>query len=289
MLSAFKKPPEDNYRKAIGLLIFCILSEIQIDPFFPVMENISFKPIKIDSSVEDLNQFYSIDNYSDLDNLMNYSLGNQDYLHFEGCLRNSKTEGGNKIRNWHKKYHSLKNWDFFYITCMKIVLIEQLHESNENKYKEFLLWEKMEYRFSFICAVFAMIIFSTNRVRGMNKFKQSLGRIERKEAIDNMVWDLYFIDYFIRKVAHKQTTEEFILASADKALCEICNLAIKITSYSELEELKKHIPMELFCLWQDYLKIWDDETIERYFPKDPEHQLTTQNNMKAEYESILGI
>lgn len=289
ILSAFDKPPEDNFRKAIGLLYFCIISGIQLEPFLPVMEEISYEYERANQSIRNLDLFYIIDNYDDIDSLLNYAVGTQDKLFLEVNIEIKASKNGQKIREWHRRYQSLWKWDLFYIACMKIVIIDQLPESNDSKLKRFILWEKQDFQYSRVSTAFAMICFSTNRIRGMIKFKKKYGQFERKKAIQNMTWDLYLIDHFIKKFGNKPETEEFILASADRALREVCELAIKISSNQDPEQLKKVLDKETFNYWTYSENIFKDTTIVRHFPVDQDNKILKKNQMRAKYEDTLGI
>ena len=286
--SAFQKPPQENFRKAIGLLYFCINSGIQIDPFLPVMEEISFCSDMLETSIHNLDIFYAIDNYPDLESLLQYSLGIRDKLYLDES-RIIASKGGEQIRDWHSKYHLLEKWDLFYITCLKIAIIDQLPVNNEMKFRQFVLWEKKDFLFSPICMAYAMVCFSNNRMQGTIKYKKKQGMIERRKAINNMVWDLYFVNHFIKRFSEKDDNQEFLLASADKALNRTSELAKCICFKAKPEELKKILNTEEFYYWQIYNQVYEDETISRNFVKDKIKQPELHKQMVAEYEDILGI
>lgn len=286
--SAFQKSPQENFRKAIGLLYFCINSGIQIDPFLPVMEEISFCSDRLDTSIHNLDIFYAIDNYPDLESLLQYSIGLRDKLYLDES-RIIASKGSEQIRDWHRKYQLLVKWDLFYTTCLKIAIIEQMPVDNENKFRHFVLWEKKDFLFSPICMAYAMVCFSNDRMHGSIKYKKKQGMSERRKAINNMVWDLYFVNHFIKQFSRKLDNQEFILASADKALNRTCELAKCICFNAEPEELKKILNKEEFHYWLIYIQIFEDKTISRNFAKDKIEQPELHKQMVAEYEEILEL
>jgi hypothetical protein len=252
------------------------------------MEEISFNPDRLESSIHNLDIFYAIDNYPDLESLLQYSIGIRDNLYLDES-RIKASKGGEQIRDWHSKYHLLKKWDLFYITCLKIIIIDQLPVNNEIKFRHFVLWEKKDFLFSPICMAYAMVCFSNNRIHGTIKFKEKQCRIERKNAISNMVWDLYFVNHFIKQFSGKHDYQEFLLASADKALNRTCELAEVICFNAKPEELKKKLNNEEFHYWQLYTQVFEDKMISRNFTKDKLEQPELFKQMVAEYEDILGI
>ena len=57
LLNSYKRKPNENFRDAVSLLVFCQLCKIQIDPTYAVYEKINYSNHRAPEAIKDLNLF----------------------------------------------------------------------------------------------------------------------------------------------------------------------------------------------------------------------------------------
>lgn len=57
-----KNHPKDNYRDAVALLVFCQITNIEIDPSYAIYEKVNYTTSNLDDVITDLELFKNINN-----------------------------------------------------------------------------------------------------------------------------------------------------------------------------------------------------------------------------------
>lgn len=238
ILSGYKESnPSAEYRDAVGLVAFCQFLEINFNISLAIHERVT-NTIDIQSAAEEIDLFFKIDD-SDLKELSNFALGIENS--FTICEKDV-SHLKRKIFKWYEDYESLTEWKSIYLITLKIV---KIYSSKKNKgfagFVELIDWMQRDYRYSLVCIVFAIFLFSSSRIKGQMKFKSSQGLQERKSQIVNMTWDLYIMNYYFRQLQKKTDNEEFIVASNDIALRQVLKVALDVQNNSSTLEIKKYL------------------------------------------------
>ena len=217
-----RQSPNLLHRKALALLIFCQLSEIEIDPFFSVLERL--KDDNVDDVLQDLYLFQKLNN-SDANILAKYATGSSVTLELNNEVYFSYATTREKLIHYKKR----DEWKSLYLMILKIV---EIYSDNTITYNNKLCfytdWLVKEFRLGVPCIVFASVLFGKKPLHKMMKYKNSDNRDEKIKKIKNMTWDLFILRYFFIKWQEKKENEEFIFASSDKAFRELLRLTIQI-------------------------------------------------------------
>ncbi|KFX71665.1 hypothetical protein TMS3_0107000 [Pseudomonas taeanensis MS-3] len=233
---ARKGGDNEQYRAAAALITFCQIANIEVDPTYPAYEKLNHNEEKLSEVLSDLELFHRINN-SRPNQLAKYALG-----HSEKILTDSQYSL-NKIRVGHEltKYKKLKEWDSLYLMILCITRIDTSNTPRHKKLEEFVKWTILKFRKSLVAITYAAVLFSNRPLKRMMKYKFSHSKVEKKNHITNMTWDLYIMDQYFKSWIKKDTSE-FLFASADKAFCNLLRLAVNIQKTQNLDPLKEYLP-----------------------------------------------
>lgn len=244
ILNSYKKKPNQHTQDAIGLLVFCQLSGIQIDPTYAVYEKLNYTKENLPEVITDLDIFNKINNHN-TDSLIKYALGESD----EFFLNRTENIDRKNLEKSLTKYKKLKEWDSIYLILLACVSIAQKNISNEKKLTMFTNWMISKFRRSLVCWTYAIIYFSQKPIKKMMKYRTTDSYELKKNQLYNMTWDLYIMNtYFRNWIAQKEETE-FIYATDDKAFKSILKVAINI------QLNRSFTPLKTFVSKSDYANL----------------------------------
>ncbi|TGK67392.1 hypothetical protein [Leptospira kanakyensis] len=271
ILSAYKNSkPNINYRNAIALISFCQFSEILIESNIAVYEKIDYDQKRIEEAIADLKLFYRIDDTPYTDSLIAYAIGEQDFIRINDKeLRNDSID---HFREWFKEFTALKNWKIFYLSILKITEIEISHMKDESKFSTLLNWMYEKFIFTEIPTVFAIILFSSRRIRGMFKYKSTDNYKLKKKQITNMTWDIFMIDHYFRILNKKRTDEEIMIATEDQLVKSILKIVLEHSQTKDYNILLKYLPSSS----EKMIKTYEN------FSKKTGHRLCNSKNFDLE-------
>jgi hypothetical protein len=277
--------PKEPHRKAIALLAFCQLSEIEIEPLFSVLERL--KEDNLDDVLEDLDLFNKLNN-SDTISLADYALGKSEYIELNSELYFSYE----KIKEELTQYKKRDEWKSLYLMILKVADIHSNASiAPKNKLSIYLDWLIRDFRLGVPGIVYALVLFGKRPLAKMMKYKASDSRCEKLKNINNMVWDLFVIRYFFIKWQEKNEHEEFIFASADKPLREVLSLAIQVYKQNNPEPCRSYVNESDF---KKIEKLFDtaNNNADRIY-KNPDWTANDRYNHREalilEHENRLGI
>lgn len=231
--SSNEKRVSQNSRDAIGLILFCQIANIVIEPNLAMHEYISFNKDNIEKALDEIELFRNIDSYSD-EAIMDYAMGRIDYLPNVKPLKiDERVELSDEI----SKITWLKEWDYFYLVVLKLISINKLDINNETKRFEFINWMSNEARLSTVAFIYSMYLFSRNKVRGMIKYKENDSHETQRAAVKNMTWDLYYINSGLRLYQSKKENQEYVFVSNDNVLKMVFGKLVQV-AYKELDAIK---------------------------------------------------
>ncbi len=258
-----KKTPKNNYRDAVALLVFCQISNIEIDPSYAVYEKVNYEASNLDEALPDLELFKNINN-SDTEGLAKYALG---YESSYEIATEHKINHAEK-REILTKYRRLTEWDSLYLILLSVVDIKFDDAIPENKkLPKFLEWLICKFRMSLVGTIYAMVLFGKKPLKRMMKYDPKLNVDERKNALWNMTWDLYIMNQFFRKWIGKDNAEEFFFASDDKAFCELLRSAIKVQQIGDFSPLIPYLSKSGYETAENFLNL-DESSIKRVYKTD---------------------
>ncbi len=236
LLKSIKKSNESEQSKmAIALLVFCQLSDIEIDASFAVHEKL--KEDNLDEIIQDLELFYKLNN-SDTNELADYALGKSVKIELNNEIKFNHDEIRNKLIRCEKP----DEWESLYLMILKITVIYMDDSvSKKMKLSYFIDWLLQDFRMGLPAIVYALLLFGKSPVSRMMKYKNSDSRDKKIQSLNNMTWDLFIIKGFFKKWTGKQEIEEFIFASDDKAFSKILNLAVQTQMNGNFEPCKSYL------------------------------------------------
>lgn len=222
---AVKKTVASSFsRVAIAHVVFCQLAEILIDPTIAVYEKVNYSDEKLADSINDLELFYQIDSGAN-DDMASYAMGGSESFRID----TSKKVDKELLREKIMEYQRLRDWQSLYLIMLVIIKINNDPEiAKEDKLKELLNWLIYDYRKSIVSVVYAIYLYSNNPLKRMMKYKKGQSKSEKKDAVHNMVWDLYFMDSFLKKWTDRPGNLEIMLISGDKALGKMLRTLIDL-------------------------------------------------------------
>ncbi|MCK9398318.1 MAG: hypothetical protein M0Q44_22375 [Methylobacter sp.] len=277
--------PKELPRKAIALLTFCQLSEIEIEPLFSVLERL--KEDNLDDVLSDLYLFNKLNN-SDTIALANYALGKSEYIEL-----NSEIDFPfEQIKEGLTQYRKRDEWKSLYLMILKIADIHSNASiAPRNKLSTYLDWLIRDFRMGVPCIVYALVLFGKKPLSKMMKYRSNDSRCAKLKSINNMVWDLFIIRYFFIKWQEKNEHEEFIFASADKPLCEVLSLAIQVYKKNSPEPCRSYVNESDF---KEIEKLFDaaNNNLERIYQNPdwtPEDRYNYREQLILEHENRLDI
>jgi hypothetical protein len=238
ILSGYKEGnPSAEYRDAVGLVAFCQFLEIHFNISLAIHERVKNK-IDIQTAAEEIDLFFKIYD-SDPKELCDFALGIKDSFTIS---QNDVSHLKQKLFKWYEDYEFLTEWKSIYLITLKIAQIYACKKKEGSAgFTELIDWMQKYYRYSLVCIVFAIFLFSSNKIKGQMKFKSPQSWQKRKSQIVNMTWDLYVMNFYFRKLQKKTDNEEFIVASNDIALRKILKVALDVQNNSSTFEIKKYL------------------------------------------------
>ena len=210
-------------RAAVGLVAFCQLAEIDIDPALAVYELINHDEHRADEAVEKMLIFDQINN-ADNQQLVEFSLGHRDLFDLPTIPSRNK----NELKSSLIKYRRLREWDSIYLIILAIIDIDQSSTQSKDKLYRVIDWMYREFRLSAIAISFCVVYFGKHPVKNMMKYKSSQSIEERLKCIENMTWDMYIMTRYLRTWIGNKTNDNFLYASDDRAFRKTLRLCIDV-------------------------------------------------------------
>lgn len=276
ILNAFKKDnPKKEFRDAIALVAFCQLSEIELDPIYAVYEKVNYRTDEqtLNETASDLELFNKINNINN-GSLISYSLGlGNDIVPYEEYSIDHET-----IKYNLTKYRRLIEWDSLYLIVLFIIytfLDKKL--SKLEKLQKVIEWMIKEFRLSLVGITFAAIFFSENPLKKMMKYKESYDSNTKRRSAFNMTWDLYNLNRYFRMWTEKESEQENMFASGDKAFNAVLRNAIKVQQTGDLRCFNSFLSEDI----TDYLSKISSQP-ELYFKR-----VYMSDNWSADYRAEL--
>ncbi len=288
LLNGIKRNKKNKlHLDAISLLIFCQISEIEVDPVYAVYEKVNYGTEKLEEITNDLSLFNNLNNQNP-HNLAKYLFTSSDLI-IEDIVETDKADLSEKLT----RYKRLTEWDSLYL---HILAITQIHTETPNDYEEnikkFIDWSICKFRLSMPAIIFASVLFAkefpqcNNQTRkNVMKFKSSQDSLKRKNSLINMTWDLYFMNRFFRRWTGKKENEEFLFASADKVLTTLLRIGIKLQDTGSCNHLLEFLSPST-VKYIDNVDEMAKSTPNRIFNSDdwtPEYR----SNLIEDFEKIL--
>lgn len=282
LLNSSKKDiPKDNYRGAVALLVFCQISNIELDPSYAVYEKVNYDESNLEEALSDLELFKNINN-SDTEELAKYALSYKSSYEVATEHRVNHDEQ----REILTKYRRLTEWNSLYLILLSIIDIKfDKTIPAHKKLPKFLEWLISKFRKSLVGTIYAMVLFGKKPLKRMMKYDPKQSASERKSALWNMTWDLYIMNQFFRKWIGKDDTDEFFFASDDKAFCELLRSAIKVQQIGDFSPLIPYLSKSGNEVAEAFLNL-DESSVDRVYETDewcPEYR----EKLIKSYESTL--
>jgi len=238
LLNIVKKPTlKDDFRDAASLLVFCQVTNIDIDPTFSVYEKVNYDAINLEDALPDLELFHNLNN-TDMDVIAKYALGYSDSVRVEAA----HTLDYEKTKTNLMKYEKLKEWDTLYLMVLSIIdLYINSSIPQRDKISAFCDWMIFKYRRSLVAFIYAVVLFGNYPIRKMMKYKNNQSPEDKRKAASNMTWDLYILNQYFRRWTKKDKDEEFLYASNDTVFNLLLREAIKVQISHSTVPLKKYM------------------------------------------------
>ncbi len=278
-----KKIPKENFRDAASLLVFCQVTNIDIDPTYPVYEKINYNRENLSEAVSDLELFHNINN-GDMEELAKYALEYSDSVPIDMSHEFDHEEIGANLM----KYKKLKEWDSLYLMMLSVVDINtNTSIPRREKLGVFSDWTIYKFRRSLVAFVYAVVLFCEFPIKRMMKFKPNSSPDEKRQSVTNMTWDLYIMSQFFKKWTKKHKNEEFLYASDDNAFCSLLRDAIQVQKEQGLAPIRHYMNESEYESAMKLLNVNDDIPGRAYTSDEwgPEYRA----KLISEYESRLYI
>jgi len=285
LIKSLKRGSEnENCRRAVSLLVFCHISEIEIEPALAVQERLVSSSLQ--EILRDIEIFDGINN-ADTDILANYALGNSPTLEIK--ITNSP-ERRTTVAEKFEDYEKPDEWWSIYLMILRMAAIDSdTSIQQQDKIGAFLDWSVREFRFSLPALVYALILFGKphRRLPKMMKYKTDQPIEEKSRNLNNMAWDLLIIKDFFKKWVEKSKNQEFMFASDDNVFGAVLNLAIQVQKQGDLDVLRPHLSESDFKK-ATKLAIGKEYNLPRVYGT-PEWTSEYRENKIQEYERELGL
>ncbi len=233
--STKKHTPKQEYKDAIGLVLFCQIAKIELDPTLAVYEKLNYEnnPNKLSEITHDLELFHRINNTSN-EQLVRYFYGE-----LERVIPDNLYEiDHSSIQENLTRYERLTDWDSLYVIIQYIVYISlHTNKKREEKLKNVIEWMITDFRLSLVCITYASVFFSKKPIKRMMKYKHTDTALIRKQALYNMTWDLYAMNKYFQDWTKRKGEQECLYASDDKAFRHLLRSAVDIQNSGSLEPL----------------------------------------------------
>ena len=235
--SVKKRALSEDYHNACSVLIFCRYANIDIDPALSLYEWINYGSGSIEEALDELVLFRALDN-SDPDTLAEYVIGNPNALRGLEMPEINRAE----LRQGLTRHKRLIDWDSIYVLVSgAVVIFRDGNISAPRKLEAFLDWMIKDFRISLAVLVCAIRLFGSMPLSKIMKFKSRSSRVERKQALVNMTWDLFLIDHYFKSWTNPQKHWEEILFTQDRVVKELLRMAICVQYAGTIDPLFKYL------------------------------------------------
>lgn len=242
ILSSVKKTNKNNlHRDAISLVVFAQLITADFEPNLAIYEKLNYSKQCPDELIDDYILFRQIDN-GHMDNLAKFALGEADEI----CLQKTHSVNKDELKQKLTKFDRLKHWDTYYLFSLKISEIYFYNKgSNEEKINRFLQWCIDNFLISLISISFTINLMGKKPLPKLMKYNPKQNKEEKKRALVNMTWDLFFLGSFFERWKEKEKNKEFLYASNDKSLKETLSIAKTIQLEESFNQLTNYLSSSL--------------------------------------------
>jgi hypothetical protein len=203
------------------LVYYCQASNITIDPTIAVHEKINYNKQMVHEVSEELKLFYKINDSDNIESLKNYSLGKAEGFKIK---ENNNKDMESYLIDWYNQYNRLIGWDSAYLYTLASVFYYNGPQSREKKFENFISWMRDEFMYSATSIYFARVLFAAYQEQGIMKYKNESSAAERKKALNNMTWDLYFMKHWLKLLKEKSEKTEIMAATADRSVKRILKM-----------------------------------------------------------------
>ncbi|MBM9615290.1 hypothetical protein JWJ90_13480 [Desulfobulbus rhabdoformis] len=244
IISASKKEnPNEKHRAAIALIYFCQASNIDFEPNLAVYEKLLPYRCNTRSAINDLIQFYKTDS-APSESLLKYALSESNVID----IFNETQWDTDKLHDDMTKYQFLNEWRSLYLIVLKIALFDHKYKKKVDKITYFMAWLVKYFRLSLPCIVFATILFSSKRIRNMNKLKKKSSNREKLKQLYNMTWDIFLVNQYFRLLTKEDNDNQFLVATDDKIVKLVLRYALSAQNAGGLSHLKSYLINSEHCL-----------------------------------------
>lgn len=237
--SVKKRTSKQAFRDSIGLVCFCQLAKIELDPSIAVYEKLDYGSgqEKLTEITNDLELFHKINNISD-DQLVRYFFGEIEQI----TPINEYKIGHKEIQENITKYRRLIDWDSLYLIILFITYTSlEKNKTRAEKLKHVIEWMIKYFRMSLVGITYAVVFFSKRPIRKMMKYKHSEEPLKRKKALYNMTWDLYAMNKYFQDWTKREDDKECLYASDDKAFNYLLKISVAIQNSHTIEPLREYL------------------------------------------------
>lgn len=237
--SVKKENSKQEYRDAVGLVYFCQLAQIELDPSIAAYEKLNYDSdeAKLTEITKDLEIFHKVNNISD-DQLIRYVFGEIETIN----PKNEYNIDHVKIQNNITKYRRLRDWDSLYLIVQFITYTSLYkNKTRKEKLRQVIEWMITYFRMSLVCITYTVVFFSKLPIKKMMKYKHSEEPLKRKRALHNMTWDLYAMNKYFQDWTERERDKECLYASDDKAFKNLLKISVDIQNVGSLDPLREYI------------------------------------------------
>jgi len=287
IINAYKKNnAKDEFRDAIALIIFCQITEIELDPTQAVYEKINNRhdALIIDETISDLMLFYRINN-TDTTSLVPYALGLSDTITIKQHHESNQTN----IKESLTKHNRLTEWDSLYLIVIHLIYISLIPNiSRLERIKKVVEWMIQEFRLSLVGITFAAIYFGEKPMKKMMKYRQADDSDTKKRSAFNMTWDLYNLNRYFRMWTESPFKQETMFASGDKVFNVILMKSIEIQKTGTLECFDEMLPQDVVTYIAKITSQPHMCSIKRVYGSE-DWTPAYRTELIQKYESLIGI
>jgi len=278
-----KNYSNEHFRNACSMLIFCRLANIEIESGLAMYERINHGIGDVEEALDDLAILRALDS-ADPNLLAEYMLGNQLVLR---DLEIPAIDRG-EVRDGLTRYKRLIDWDSIYVLILGAVSFHlDDNVAAPCKFEHFLDWMIREFRLSLPVLVYAIRLFGKMPLSGMMKFKLTQLESERKRALANMTWDLFFVDRYFKNWVDPQKTREEVVFTQDRVDKELLRMAINVQYAETVDPLLHYLRESQSYRCKELLDSASQRDDRVYLTKDwnPEYRA----KLIRSFEKDLGI
>ena len=143
------------------------------------------------------------------------------------------------------KYRRLTEWDSLYLVVLFITHISLDQSlSSKKKLKTVVEWMITDFRLSLVSITFASVFFGRNPLKKMMKFKKSQSAEKKLKDLFNMTWDLYNLNSYFRMWTERESLDEGMFVSGDKAFNAILRNSVDVQNQGNLRVFENFLSTE---------------------------------------------